>query len=131
MKNKTSVLISCLLLTTLALSACGTRGSSKVTPLPVATANPNITTPQGQYYEVEGKLKAEGGLAALGEDFLKLMIEGKEVEFALSKRAIDEIAVYNKDKNNLLIKRGTMLLITYTKNDLIYTAESIEILIAN
>ncbi len=105
--------------------------SSSVTPLPVATANPDITHPEGQFYTSNGELKAEGGLTVLGSDFLKVMINGQEVEFALSENAKREISIYNKDEKNLRIMRGTMLLITYTERDLIKIADTMDIINSN
>ena len=132
MKRKL-IFMLCLVLAMSMFSGCTKNdGFAKVTDLPVASANPDISKPQGQLYETaDGKLKAEGGLVTLGEDFMRVMIEGEEREFALSPNAQREISIYNQDKKNLRIMRGTMLLITYTKKDLIWTAETIDILLAN
>lgn len=130
-KTVTFALVCALILT--AFSGCAKNSDeSKATPLPVATPNPDITNTEGRFYTVNGdELMAEGGLAVLGEDFLKLMIDGKKVEFALSTNAIKQIEWYNKDENDLKIKQGTMLLINYTKKNFTYVAESIELLQAN
>lgn len=106
---------------------------SNVVDLPVAEANPNITKPQGEFFETSDGLYAVGGLAYLGKDydFLKIMIEGKEWEFALSEEAKHHIEVYNKDPENLQIMKGTMLQIKYEKKDLIFVATEIGIVTAN
>lgn len=131
MKQKIFSFILCVILATSVFSACGKKDGSTVTPLPVATPNPDITHPEGQFYEANGEKKAEGGLSVLGEDFLKIMIDGKEIEFTLSEKAMREISIYNKDKKNPRIMRGTMLLITYTERNLIKIAETIDIVTAN
>ncbi len=132
MKRRMLAICMCALLSVSVFAGCKkNEGSSKITPLPVATPNPNITRPQGQYYEVKGELKAEGGLKALGKDFMKVMIEGEEVEFALTEKAQWEISVYNKDPKNPRIMQGTMLLITYTERDLVKFAETMDILESN
>ena len=106
---------------------------SNVIDLPVAEANPNITNQQGEFIEATNGLYAVGGLAYIGKDydFLKIMIEGKEWEFALSPEAARQIQVYNKDPENLQIKKGTMLQIKYEKKDLIFIATDIIILQEN
>lgn len=133
MKQILTTTILCIVFVTTLLSGCGkdTDNTSTVTPLPVADANPEITNPQGSFYTSNGELKAEGGLVTLGSDFMRIMVEGNEVEFALSERAQKEISIYNKDEKNLQIMQGTMLLVTYTERDLIKIAETIDILIAN
>ena len=134
MKNKLFAAVMCFVLAASLMAGCkkdGQDAMSSITPLPVATANPNITHPEGQYYTSNGELKAEGGLSVLGSDFLKIMIEGQEVEFALSENAKREISIYNKDKDNPRIMQGTMLLITYTERDLIKIAETMDIINAN
>ena len=131
MKNKIVVLALCALITVGMFSACGRKSESNVIPLPVATPNPDISRPEGRFYKIGDELKAEGGLSVLGYDFLKIMIEGKETEFALSQKAMKEISFFNKNEKEPMIRRGTMLIITYTIKDLVYTAESIEIVNAN
>lgn len=134
MKNKLFAAVMCFILAASLMAGCKKDeqdATSSITPLPVATANPNITHPEGQYYTSNGELKAEGGLSVLGSDFLKIMIEGQEVEFALSENAKREISIYNKDKDNPRIMQGTMLLITYTERDLIKIAETMDIIDAN
>jgi len=131
MSKKITSLILCIVLPFLAFSGCGQKEKGNVIPLPVADANPNISNPKGEFYEIGGELKADGGLSVLGTDFLKLMIEGEEWEFALSPEVIRKIEVFNKDKDNLLIKRGSMLSLTYEKQDLIFVATDIEIINAN
>lgn len=134
MKHKTAAVILSIAMTATMVSGCGSNSgeaSSSVTPLPVATSNPNITHPEGRFYISDGENKAEGGLTTLGSDFLKVMIDGEEIEFALSENARREISVYNEDEDNLQIMRGTMLLITYTERDLIKIAETMDIINAN
>ncbi len=127
--KRTFIISLCLILSMSFLAGCKTE---KNAPLPVATHNPDIKKPEGQFYETgDGQFKAEGGLVSLGKDSMRVMIEGKEYEFVLSPNAQREISIYNKDEKNLQIMRGTMLLITYTKKDLIWTAETMDILLAN
>lgn len=133
MKKNRIILTLCLITLLTCVTACKNNDDKSTTiSLPVATANPNITHPEGRFYTVNNdELMADGGLTVLGEDFLKIMVAGEEIEFALSKNAMEEIAVYNKDKKNPKIMRGTMLEIRYTKRNLIYVAESIGIINAN
>ena len=134
MRNRIFAAAVSLLMAVSFMTACGKdkqNASSSVTPLPVATANPDITHPEGQYYTSNGEKKAEGGLTVLGSDFLKVMIEGQEVEFALSENAKREISIFNKDEKKPRIMRGTMLLITYTERDLIKIAETMDIINSN
>lgn len=131
-KYKAIAICMCLMMFSVCFTACKKdENSSNVVKLPIATANPDITNPQGQYYKVGDELKAEGGLKALGEDFMRVMIEGEEVEFALTENAMREISLYNKDPKNPRICQGTMLLITYTERDLVKFAETMDILTAN
>lgn len=131
MKHKLLIYPLCLILAVSFLSGCKKEEGNA--PLPVATKNPNITKPEGQFYgeTASGEFRAEGGLVSLGKDSMRVMVEGKEYEFVLSEKAKWEISIYNEDPKNLQIMRGTMLAITYTRKDLIWTAESIEILTAN
>ncbi len=133
MRHNVIASMLCLITLLTCMTACKKNEDKSTTiSLPVATANPNITRPEGRFYTVnKDELMADGGLTALGEDFLKIMVEGEEIEFALSKNAMEEIAVYNKDKKNPQIMRGTMLEIRYTKRNLVYVAESIGIINAN
>lgn len=128
---KILISILCLILCSGCFSACQKDSNSSVTSLPVATPNPNITNTRGEFFESSGKLRATGGLSVLGDNFLKLMIEGAEYEFVLSERAKKEISIFNKDKDNLKIMKGTMLTVTYHKRNLIFVADTIEIVTAN
>ncbi len=130
MKKRILASILCVLCIVSLFCACGKK-ESNIEQLPVADFNPEITDPEGSFYEFEGQLKADGGLVALGEDFLKLMIEGKEIEFALSDNAIKQINIFNEDKNNLMIKKGTMLSLTYEIKNLVYVVQDVEILQSN
>ena len=118
-KKITSILL-CLICALSLLSGCK-KEEGNVVPLPVAESNPNITNHEGMFFESGDMLYAQGGLSVLGTDFLKLMIEGKEREFV----------IFNKDKDNLLIKQGTILQLTYEKKDLVFVATDIEIINAN
>lgn len=129
MKTRILALILCIICAFSLFCACG--NDNGIVELPVAEYNPDISHPEGSFYEVQGELRAEGGLVVLGDDFLKLMIEGKETEFALSDNAKRQISIFNKDKNDLSIKKGTMLVLTYTIENLVYTAQEVEILTAN
>lgn len=135
MKHKLAAAVLSFAMAVTLISGCGAKENqnafSSVTPLPVATANPDITHPEGRYYTSNNELKAEGGLTVLGSDFLKIMIDGQEIEFALSENAKREISIYNKDENNPRIMRGTMLLITYTERDLIKIADTMDIINSN
>ena len=99
MKHKLAAAVLSFAMAVTLISGCGAKenqnASSSVTPLPVATANPDITHPEGRYYTSNNELKAEGGLTVLGSDFLKIMIDGQEIEFALSENAKREISIYN------------------------------------
>ena len=136
MKHKLFIYPLCLILAVSFLAGCKKNDEMKdlitLTNSSVAEKNPDISKPEGQFYETgDGQFKAEGGLVSLGKDSMRVMIEGKEYEFVLSPNAQREISIYNKDEKNLQIMRGTMLLITYTKKDLIWTAETMDILLAN
>lgn len=132
MKKRILAVCICFVLSLSLFTGCKKEQTeSKVTPLPVATPNPAITHPEGEYYELQGEKKAVGGLKTLGNDFMKVMIEGQEVEFALTEKAQWEISIYNEDPKNPRIMRGTMLLITYTERDLVKYAETMEIVEAN
>lgn len=129
---KILITILCLILCTSCFSACKRDNqNSTVTSLPVATPNPNITNTKGEFYETNGELRATGGLSVLGDTFLKIMIDGKEHEFVLSDNVKQQIAQYNKDEDNLMLMKGTMLIIEYHKRNLIFVADSIEIVTAN
>jgi len=128
-KKITSVLL-CLICALSLFCACEKK-EGNVVPLPVADVNPNITDATGKFFEAGDLLMAQGGLSVMGTDFLKLMIEGKEWEFVISPEVQRKIDIFNKDENNLQIKRGTMLQLTYEKKDLVYVATDIEIISAN
>ena len=128
-KKITSILL-CLICALSLLSGCK-KEEGNVDPLPVAESNPNITNHEGMFFESGYLLYAQGGLSVLGTDFLKLMIEGKEREFVISPDVQRKIDVFNKDKDNLLIKQGTILQLTYEKKDLVFVATDIEIINAN
>lgn len=131
MNKKIIALMLCAICAFSIFGACA-KEEGNVVELPVAEVNPAITKPQGQFYELsDGSLVAQGGLSVLGTDFLKLMIEGEEIEFAISPELQRKIDIFNKDKDNLKIMRGTMLNLTYEKRDLIFIATDIEIVTAN
>ena len=130
MKKRILALITCMVCAISLFCACGNNEGNTV-KLQVAEYNPNITHPEGEYYEIEGQLKAEGGLVVLGEDFLKLMIKGEEIEFALSGNAQEQISIFNKNPLEPMIKRGTMLVLTYKNENLVKVVYEVEVLKAN
>ena len=130
MTKKIFSVILCIVLALSLFVAC--KGDSNVIDLPVAEPNPNITHPEGEFYvDADGNKTAVGGLAFLGTDFLKIMVEGKEQEFLISPEVQRKIDLFNKDKNNLKIMRGTMLRLVYETKNLVNTATDIEIITAN
>lgn len=132
MNKKFLSFLLCIFCVFTLFTACGKNKNDKNTvDLPIAESNPQITKPEGTFLEASGDLLAQGGLSALGDDFLKIMIEGKEYEFELSDDVIRKIGIFNKDKENLQIKRGTMLMLTYEIKDATYFATDIEIINAN
>lgn len=127
MKIKILSLILCLLLSTTLLCACGNREVE----LPVAEKNENITKPEGEFYEASGKSKALGGLVTLRKNDLTLIIQGNEYTFIISDDVKKAIEFFNKDENNLKIKKGTILGLTYEIKDGEYYATELEIIEAN
>jgi len=127
MKNKILLLILCLVLSLSLFSACG----NKEIELPVAEKNEDITKPKGEFFEANGKLVAHGGLVTLKENDLTLIIEGNEYTFLMSEDVVRAIEFFNKDENDLKIKRGTMLGLTYEIKDGNYYAKELEIIEAN
>ena len=130
MIKKIISLILCVLCILTLFTACG-KNENNIIDLPIAEPNENIKKPEGMFFETNGKLAAQGGLSVLGDDFLKIMIEGKEYEFGLSDDVIRKIGIFNKDKENLKIKRGTILMLFYEIKDATYFATDIEIITAN
>lgn len=128
MKKKILSLILCCICAVSLFAACG---EPKEIELPIEKYNENITKPQGKFLEIDGKPTAQGGLSAMGKDYIKLMVEGKEYEFKLSDDVIRKVGIFNKDKDNLMIKRGTVLMLTYEVQDETYFATDIEIINAN
>ncbi len=130
MTKKIISAILCIILALSLFSAC--KSDDNTIKLPVAEPNPNITHPEGEFYvDADGNKTAVGGLSAMGTDFLKIMVEGKEQEFIISPEVQRKIDLFNKDKNNLKIMRGTMLKLVYETRDLVNTATDIEIINAN
>lgn len=128
MKKRILSLIFCVLCVFSLFVACN---DSKEIELPIAEANENITKPEGTFLTVNGKPTAQGGLSALGENYLKIMIEGKEYEFKASAEVMRKIGIFNKDKNDLKIKRGTFLMLPYEMQGDVYFATDIEIIETN
>lgn len=128
MKKKILSLTLCCICIVSLFTACG---NSNEIELPITEYNENITKPQGKFLEIDGKPTAQGGLSAMGKDYIKLMVEGKEYEFKLSDDVIRKVGIFNKDKDNLMIKRGTVLMLTYEVQDETYFATDIEIINAN
>ena len=134
MKKKILTLVLCIVCAIVVFAACGEphpKEEGNVVSLPVADANPAITHPEGKFFESGDTLYAQGGLSVMGKGFLKIMIDGKEWEFVISDEVQHKIDIFNKDKDNLKIMRGTMLQLTYEKKDLIFIATDIEIIQAN
>ena len=132
MTKRIIAILLCVVCIFTLFTACKPKEEGNVVPLPEAESNPDITKPEGSFFETaDGSFYANGKLSVLGVDFIKLMIEGKEWEFAISKEAQHQIDVYNKDPEKPMIMEGTMLQIKYEKRDLIFIAKEIEILIAN
>lgn len=128
MKNKIISLIMCVICTLTLLTACN---EPEEKDLPIAEANKNITKPKGSFFETNKKPAVEGGLVALGDNYLKLMVEGKEYKFETSEDVRRKICIFNKDENDLKIKRGTFLMLMYEIKDGNYYATDIEIVNAN
>ena len=131
MKTKFISLLLCVLCATLLFTACKKDKEDTIVDLPITEANPDITSPEGKFFESSGKLRAEGGLSALGDGFIRIMVEGEEYEFNMSDEVIRKIGIFNKDENNLQIKRGTILMLTYEIKDGTYFATDIEIITSN
>ena len=127
MKRKVLALVLCLVLSLTLFSACG----NKEIELPVAEKNENITKPEGEFYEASGKSKALGGLVTLRKEDLTLIIQGNEYTFIMSDDVKKAIEFFNKDKNDLRIKKGTVLGLTYEIKDGQYYATELEIIEAN
>ncbi len=127
MKRKVLALILCLVLSLTLFSACG----NKEVELPVAEKNENITKPEGEFYEANGKPQAMGGLVTLRKDDLTLIIEGNEYTFLMSDDVKKAVEFFNKDENDLKIKKGTLLSLTYEIKDAQYYATELEIIEAN
>ena len=125
--KKILALILCVVMSASIFSACG----KKEIDLPIAELNEDITEPMGKFYITNKKPAAEGGLVSLGKDFAVLMIEGKEYTFNLSEEVIRKIGLFNKDKDNLKIKRGTFIKFMYEMQNEEYFATDIEIVKAN
>ncbi len=128
MKKRILSSILCVVCAFSLLVACN---DSKEIDLPLAELNENITKPEGKFLEVNGKPTAQGGLSSLGENYLKIMIEGTEYEFKASAEVMRKIGIFNKDENNLKIKIGTFLMLTYEMQGDIYFATDIEIVESN
>lgn len=127
MKRKVLALTLCLIFCSTFFCACG----NKEVELPVAEKNENITKPEGEFYEANGKPHAMGGLVTLRKEDLTLIIQGNEYTFIISDDAKKAIEFFNKDENNLKIKKGTILGLTYEIKDGTYYATELEIIEAN
>ena len=132
MKKRILSLILCVLCAFSLFGACSKSDSRDLIELPIAEINPDITKPKGEFYTANGdELYASGGLSALGNEFVRIMIDGKEYEFEMSDEVIKKIGIFNKDKDDLKIKRGTMITLRYRIDGKKYFAEDIEIVTAN
>ncbi len=127
MKNKVLSLILCLVLSLTLFCACG----NKEVELPIAEKNEDITRPEGEFFEAGGNQKVHGGLVSLRKNDLTLIIEETEYTFLISDDVKRAIEFFNKDENDLKIKRGTMLGLTYEIKDGEYYATELEIIEAN
>ena len=127
MKRKVLALILCLIFCLTFFCACG----NKEVELPVAEKNENITKPEGDFSEVNGKPRATGGLVTLRKDDLTLIIEGNEYTFLMSDDVKKAVEFFNKDENDLKIKKGTLLSLTYEIKEGQYYANELEIIEAN
>lgn len=127
MKRKVLSLILCLVLSLTLFCACG----NKEVELPVAEKNENISKPEGEFSEVNGKPHATGGLVSLRKNDLTLIIQGTEYTFLISDDVKEAIDFFNKDKDNLKIKKGTLLGLAYEIKDGQYYANELEIVEAN
>lgn len=127
MKRKVLALILCLVLSTSLFCACG----NKEVELPIAEKNENITKPEGEFFEASGKTYASGGLVSLRKNDLTLIIEGNEYTFLMLDNVKEAIEYFNKDKDNLRIKKGTLLSLLYEIKDGKYYASDLEIVDAN
>ena len=109
------------------LSAC----TNKEVELPVAEKNENITKPEGEFFESNGKPQVMGGLVTLRKNDLTLVVEGNEYTFLMSDDVKKAVEFFNKDENDLKIKKGTILSLTYEIKDEEYYATELEIIEAN
>ena len=127
MKRKVLALILCLVLSASLFSAC----INKEVELPITEKNENITKPEGEFFEANGKPQAMGGLVSLRKNDLTLIIEGNEYTFLMSDDVKRAVEFFNKDENDLKIKKGTILSLTYEIKDGQYFANELEIIEAN
>lgn len=127
MKRKVLALMLCLVLSLTLFCACG----NKEVELPIAEKNESITKPEGEFFEANGKPQAMGGLVTLRKDDLTLIIEGTEYTFLMSDNIKKAVEFFNKDENDLKIKKGTLLSLTYEIKDGQYFANELEIIEAN
>jgi len=127
MKRRVLSLILCLVLSLTLFCACG----NKEIELPIAERNENITKPEGEFFEANGEPMVHGGLVSLRKNDLTIIVEGTEYTFIISDDVKKAIEFFNKDKNDLKIKRGTMLGLTYEIKDGEYYATELEIIEAN
>lgn len=128
MKKKLSAILLYILLAFSLFSACS---KNKEIDLPIAPKNELITKPQGEFFETNGKAVAQGGLSALGDGYIKIMVEDTEYKFEMSANVMNKVNIFNKDKKNLKIMRGTFLMLYYEVQDGKYFATDIEIINAN
>lgn len=131
MKKRFLAFILCVFCAFSLFIGCDKTEKENLVELPIAEPNPDITKPEGSFYEASGKQYADGGLSALGDDFIRIMIKGEEIEFEISDVVIRKIGIFNNDKNNLKIKRGTILSLQYEIENEKYIAKDIEIIDAN
>ena len=129
MKNKFLSVALCVVLSVSLLSACDMFNNE--VELPVTEKNENIKNLKGEFSEVNGKPQATGGLVTLRKNDLTLIIEGNEYTFLMSDDVKKAVEFFNKDENDLKIKKGTLLSLTYEIKDEEYYATELEIVEAN
>ncbi len=132
MKKRILAFTLCVLFALTIFSGCKKNDDENLIDLPITEANPDIRKPEGEFYTANGdELYASGGLSALGDNFIRIMVDKTETEFKMSDEVIRKIGIFNKDENNLQIKRGTFISLQYEIKDGKYYAKDIEIITAN
>jgi hypothetical protein len=129
MKTKILSLILCITFALTLFAGCDI--FNKEVELPIAEKNENIKKPEGAFKEVDKKPVAYGGLVSLRKNDLTLIIKGTEYTFIMSDNVKAAVEFFNKDENDLKIKKGTILQLVYEIKDGEYYATDLEIIEAN